>query len=74
MNTFHPDTIKRVAHYVRRMLAVVKHTKSERELGYALAAARIVVEVLQEYPMPFDVAAAGEKMREEVMTLVRWRR
>lgn len=74
MNTFHPDTIKGVAYYVRRMLGLVKRTKSERELGYALAAARIVVEVLKEYPTPFDVAEAGAQMKDQVMDLVRWPR
>ena len=79
MNTFHPDTVKGVARYVRRMMAPVKRSKSAYELGLALAAAKIIVATLSkaaaEAGLPDDVLAAGEEMAanaQEVMDLVRW--
>lgn len=77
MNNFHPDTIKGIARYVRRMLGVIKHTKSDYELALALAAAKIVVATLDQYPLPREVVEAGERIAADatqVMDLVQWRR
>lgn len=77
MNDFHPDTIKGIAKYVRRMLGVIRRTKSDYELALALAAAKVVVATLEQYPLPKDVVAAGERIAADttqVMDLVQWRR
>lgn len=76
MYNFHPDTVKGVAHYVRRMLGTIKHTKNTRELALALAAAKVVVATLSQYELPPEIVAAGDELAantKQVMDIVRWR-